>query len=130
MSRRRFDLTVGAQLWFEGALWHVQRIDAQGVELANGRSPIRVSVAKLYSCASLVVVPEVSDTEEELVAVVLGSLTRDQRQALEERAKHVREVIAASGEGGAKTATEAYKKKSDELGVSGVSPMGWWGFGG
>lgn len=117
MSRGRFDLTVGAQLWFEGALWHVQRIDPNGVELTNGRSAIRVSVAKLHSCASLVVAPELSDTEEELVAIVLGSLTREQRQALEERAKHVRDVIAASGEGSAK-AMEAYKKKSEELGVS------------
>lgn len=118
MTRGRFELTVGADLWFEGALWHVQRIDIHGVELVNQRSAIRVSIAKLCSSASPVVQPESADTDEELVAVVLGSLDIAQRQALEDRANHVREVIAASRAGGGKSVTEAYQVKAAELNVS------------
>jgi hypothetical protein len=52
VSRGRLGLTVGADVWFEGELWHVQRIDSHGVELTNERSALRVSIAKLCSSAS------------------------------------------------------------------------------
>jgi len=118
VNRGRLEITVGADVWFEGELWHVQRIDIHGVELTNQRSAVRVSIAKLCSSSSPVAEPGPPDTDEELVAVVLGSLNASERQALEERANHVREVLAESRERGGKTATETYEKKAAELGVS------------
>jgi transposase InsO family protein len=123
VSWRGFELTVGADLWFEGELWRVQRIDIHGVELTNERSAVRVSIANLCSSASPVAEPQPPNADEELVAVMLGSLDASERQALEERAVHIREVIAASRLSGVKT--EAYKNKAAELGVSVRSIERW-----
>ena len=123
MSRGGFELTVGANLWFEGELWRVQRIDILGVELTNERSAVRVSIAKLCASAIPVAEPQPPNADEELVAVILGSLDASERQALEERAVHIREVIAASHLSGMKT--ETYTNKAAELGVSVRSIERW-----
>lgn len=117
MSSARFELTVGMELWFGGTLWRVQRIDANGVELASDRTATRVPFERVCSEARPIRECAEDPTDEELVPVVLGSLTAKQRDALEVRAGHVREVIAAVSTG-EKTARDAQRAKAAELGVS------------
>jgi hypothetical protein len=117
VSSARFELTVGTEVWFEGNLWRVQRIDANGVELASDRTATRVHFDRLCSEASPIHEPADAPSEEELVPVVLGSLTAKQRSALEERAAHVGEVIAAVASG-EKSARAAQREKAKELRVA------------
>jgi hypothetical protein len=83
MSSGRFDLTVGTDLWFEGALWRVHRIDSRWVELVSDRTATRVPFDRLLAEGRPVNEAEPRDTDEELVPVILGSLTDKQRDALE-----------------------------------------------
>ena len=117
VTTSRFDLTVGTELWFEGSLWRVQRIDANGVELTCGRSATRVPFARLCTEAHPIHEAAEEPVDEELVAVLLGSLKPQQRAALEARGKHVREVIAAVSTG-EKSAHAAQQEKAHELAVS------------
>lgn len=124
MSSGRFDLAVGADLWFEGALWRVHRIDSHGVELVSDRTATRVSFDRLLAEGRPVNEAEPRDTDEELVPVILGSLTSKQRDALEVRAGHIRDVIAVVSVGG-KSAGDAYREKAAELGVSDRTVERW-----
>jgi putative transposase len=117
MSSGRRELVVGTEVWFEGSLWRVQRIDANGVELAAGRAAVRVTFDRLCSDASPIHEPAEQSKDEELVAIVLGSLTAQQREALDDRAAHVREVLAAVASG-QKSARAAQREKAEQLGVS------------
>jgi len=124
MSSGRFDLAVGADLWFEGALWRVHRIDSRGVELISDRSATRVPFDRLLAEGRPVNGAEPRDADEELVPVILGSLTSKQRDALEVRAGHIRDVIAVIS-GGGKSAGDAYREKAAELGVSDRTVERW-----
>lgn len=116
-SPGRFELAVGTELWFEGALWRVHRIDARGVELMSDRTATRVPFERLCAEGGIVRDPEPHDSDDELIPVILGSLNAKQREALEVRAGHIREAQAAIS-AGEKSAGDAYREKAAELRVS------------
>lgn len=106
------------RVWFEGSVWVVERLDSHGVELTDGRSAQRVTLGKLcMSAAAIDDGADVDGDDRELIPVVLGSLTVKERETLEVRASHVRDILSA-GRGGMENAELLRVKKARELRVS------------
>jgi hypothetical protein len=79
MSSGRFDLAVGTDLWFEGALWRVHRIDTRGVELVSDRTATRVPFDRLLAEGRPVneAEPRDADRAQELTAMWQSMMPAD-----------------------------------------------------
>lgn len=117
MTAETLDLTVGADLWFEGDRWVVAEHEGATVRLTHGDQVRRVAVASLIGSATPFDEPEVSSSEKsELDVTLLSALPKAKR----EKAIHQSEVIAQAITDGATSGDmgEAYAAAAALLDVS------------
>lgn len=108
------DLTPGTRLWFRGAVWTCTSIDGPTITVTRGTQAIAVTVAALASQAHNL---EPLDDENLPVNMLLSSLTAKSRQEIEERARHIRELLAED-DGNPDTLKARLAGKAAELGTS------------
>ena len=124
------ELAVGVRLWLDGEVWTVQSLSTRAATLRATHGRVRViDLSVLVS--QVVVLSEAGDDEQvtedrALLGVLLTSLSRAQLAVLEERARHVRALLAPEFDGPPLAAR--YAAKASELGVS-VRTLKRWAAG-
>lgn len=116
MTATTAEVRLGDRVWLDGAVWVVQELGRGSIRLGNGTSMRAVAVSDFLTQVAVVDEhPSGDQTCADLVGVVLDSLSAQDLSRLEERARHLREVIA---DGQLGSLAERLTSKAGELGVS------------
>lgn len=127
MSASVVELRVGARVWFEGEMYLVQELGPQRTTLATDGRIRTIATAEAVRHASPVPDEiEASDqfTDGAPVNVLLSGLTKSQRDAVETRAKVVRELLEPEDEDG-RSLTLRCEAAASAAGVSGRTLLRW-----
>jgi putative transposase len=110
------DLRVGGRVWVDGSAWVLVELDRHSVRLSDGSAIRSLATSELLARVR-VMESRVDDEPTDLgpIPVVLGSLNSQDLAKLEERARHVRELLTYQNE---TSPAARYEQKATELGVS------------
>ena len=118
MTATVLQLRPGCRVWLDGSVWVVQEVGGDTTRLVAGTRTRSMATSLLASQAGIIDTCEGAGKDQELIPVLLGSLTDREFQGLEARADHVREVLSAPAGGSESNRKLRYAAKAKELGVS------------
>jgi putative transposase len=109
------EVRAGTRVWIDGAAWVVHELGRSSITLGNATTMRAVATSEFLAHAKVMDEQDIAPSDTDLVAVVLGSLSKTELAKLEQRAAHVRELLADSETG---LLSERYARKASELAVS------------
>jgi putative transposase len=110
------ELRIGSRVWVDGTAWVVIELERCSVRLSDGSAVRSLAISELMARVR-VMDGRADDEPTDLgpIPVVLGSLTARDLARLEERARHVRELLADQD---TRSLAARYQCKATELSVS------------
>ncbi|WNB85791.1 hypothetical protein [Cellulomonas sp. ATA003] len=121
MKVETLDVSVGARLWHQGAVWTVVEHDGAGVTLRSGEHFKVVHAPSLVGVAEPLDDHPVEDADTELDAILLAALSPKQRAEIEQQARVFDELVLAPSETET-PANDRYQAAADKLGISFAPP--------
>lgn len=117
MTATVLELRPGCRVWLDGSVWVIQEVGGDTTRLVAGTRTRSMATSLLASQAGIIDASGSAGEDQELIPVLLGSLT-DRELELERRAGHVREVLSAPPGASKSRRKLRYAAKATELGVS------------
>uniref|UniRef100_UPI00068445B4 helix-turn-helix domain-containing protein n=1 Tax=Arthrobacter castelli TaxID=271431 RepID=UPI00068445B4 len=111
------EIRVGANVWFEGALWQVDEVTGRGVRIRKGATMREVGVGA-FSEAAVINTEELPAESEDPLGILITALTDKQLAKLKAMEEPLLSLLQAEAEGGEASARALYAETARKLGIS------------